>query len=178
VHQKLGSRNPWNCIHIARDSVSFRFPNQIALPYSDNLSKTVVFESVVNCIDNSIQYRTSIIWIKDLLTILHRLLNLPRTYVHSVSVLNHHFQVLPKFPRQLGSHPSARDIQHDVWYLTVNETLEWIYINGIQSILFFHSELTLIQVSFSCPPSSSPSSLPLVSEPSKVYVWDSAVAHT
>jgi len=70
---------------------------------------------------------------------------------------------------QIGSYSGTPDIHRDIRYLKEKQLLERIYIDGIQTILYFQSELTLRQVSISWAPSSSPSSLPLSSEPSKVY---------
>jgi len=62
-------------------------------------------------------------------------------------------------------------------YFTDNSLFEGICIDGVRSIRFYKSELTLIHVLFSYPSSSYPSSLPATSEPSNVSLKCRAVAH-
>jgi len=94
VHQKLDSRQAVNRVLDARDSVSYRLVNQMGIKQPDCRIKTLVFKFVVDYIENSIQYWSAIIWIKDFLTILQLLLNIPWTIVCFLFILNDLFQLL------------------------------------------------------------------------------------
>jgi len=94
VCQKLNAGQVWNCILLASNTGICWLANRMGIQQPDSLIKTLVFKYIVNCIESSIPYLTCIFWIKDILTILHLLLNLTCTIVYVLFVLNHLFQLL------------------------------------------------------------------------------------
>jgi len=70
----------------------------------------------------------------------------------------------------MGYFSGTPEIHCNAIYFRDKQPFERISIDGIKSILFIQSELTIIEVPFSFPPFSSTSSLPPYSEVSKVYV--------
>jgi len=93
VHQEFGSREPWNWKLISRDLVSFSLAFQMSIHQPDHLITALLTRFVFDCIDNLVQYWTSIMRIEDLITILHVLLNLPCTSVCFLFSLYNHFQL-------------------------------------------------------------------------------------
>jgi hypothetical protein len=68
--------------------------NKIDLQHPHCLIKTLMFKFIVECVENSAQYWNGIMWIENLLAILHLLLNLSCTLVCLLFTLNDLFQLL------------------------------------------------------------------------------------
>jgi len=94
VRQTVGSGQVWNWILVACNMVICWLANRMGIQQPDHLIKTLVFKFVVDCIENSIQHSTGIVWIENPVTILHLLLNLPGTFVCVLFILNDLFQLL------------------------------------------------------------------------------------
>jgi len=93
VCQKLRSRQDWNWIVVAWNTVICWLTNRMSIQQPDHLLITLLIKVIVDCVENSIQYWTGIFWIEVLLAI-HLLLDLSCTMVGLLFVLNDLFQLL------------------------------------------------------------------------------------
>jgi len=150
--------------------VSVWSDNWMGIPKPHYLTQTAVLKLIVGSIETSAENLAAIIWIEDLLTMLHSLLNFPWSLIHYLFILNDPFQL---YQGKLGwwAHtPVSCYVSPNVRCSAEKHALQHIYKCGMQSILFFQSELISIQVPFSSPQSFSPCNLPPFSKPTKVYV--------
>jgi len=128
VCQKHRSGQAGNWILVTWNTGICWLANQMGVQQPDCLIKTLGFKFIVDCIDNSIQYWSRIFWIKDLLTILHLLLNLPSPFLCVVFVLNDlfqllrckldrwaHIQALLKFIPMLGISQRSNHLNESLW---------------------------------------------------------------
>jgi len=88
VRQALSSEQAWNWILVACNTVIKELANRMRIQQRDCFIKTLRLKSIVDCIGNRVMCWACIIWIKDLLTILNLLLNLPSTFVVIYFVFN------------------------------------------------------------------------------------------
>jgi len=165
VCQKPSSKQVWNWILLACSAVICWWANRLGIQQPDRIIKKCMFKFFVDCVENSIQYWTGIIWIEVLLTI-HLLLNLSCSLVRLLYVLNDLSQLLRG---ELGWWVHTPALLRFIAMLGISQTsipTQWIC--GIQSILFTRSELTLILLSVSFPPASSSATLSFSLAPFKV----------
>jgi len=131
VLQKLGSGQTWNWIFAAWKMVIWWHANRMRIQQLDCLIMTLVFKLAVDCIGNQIKYWACILWVEDLLTILHLLLNLRYTFVGVIPCSQSALSVAWISVGYISSFSGVPEIPLNVRYLTVKEQFESIHVDGI-----------------------------------------------
>jgi len=84
VHQKLSTRQAWNWILVAWNTVSCWLSNKMHIQQPDRLIRTFMFNFVFDCVENTAQNGAGIFWIENHLAI-HFPMNLSCTMISSLS---------------------------------------------------------------------------------------------